>query len=163
MVKNPFEKIIALFDEHKIKYRTLTHKAVFTSAEADAVRPADVTISQGAKALLLKTGDEFMLFVLPGDRKLNMQKVRQVAGVNRIRFATKEEVVEVMGCEVGACYPIGKICGIKTYVDKTLSENHQVAFNAGDHSKSIIMKYPDYIAITDPVMCDISSNEKITQ
>jgi len=163
MVDNPYNKIIELLDEHEITYRALTHRAVFTSAEADAVRPADVTISQGAKALLLNAGDEFMLFVLPGDRKLNMQKVRQIAGVNRIRFATKEEVVEVMGCEVGACYPIGKICGIKTYVDKTLGENHQVAFNAGEHTKSIIMKYPDYITVTDPVMCDIGSNEKITQ
>lgn len=159
MIKNPYERIVALLDGHKIKYRALSHKPVYTSAEADAVRPADVTISQGAKALLLKTEDEFKLFVLPGDRKLNMQKVRRAAGVNRIRFATKEEVVEVMGCEVGACYPIGKICGIKTYVDKTLSENHQVAFNAGEHTKSIIMKYPDYITVTDPVMCDIVSSE----
>lgn len=163
MIKNPYQKIVDLLDEHEITYRALTHKAVFTSAEADAVRPRDVTISQGAKALLLNAGDEFMLFVLPGDRKLDMRKVRQVAGVNRIRFATKEEVVEVMGCEVGACYPIGKICGIKTYVDQTLSENHQVAFNAGDHSKSIIMKYPDYIKVADPVLCNITSNEKITE
>ena len=51
-VDNPYQKIIELLDEHEITYRALTHKAVFTSAEADAVRPADVTILQGSKSLL---------------------------------------------------------------------------------------------------------------
>ena len=162
MIDNPYQQIIELLDRHKITYRVLTHNPVYTSAEADAARPADVTISQGAKALLLKTDGEFKLFVLPGDRKLNMQKVRKVMEVNRIRFATKEEVVKVMGCEVGACYPIGNVCEITTYVDNTLSENHQIAFNAGEHTKSIIMKYSDYIAVTDPKLCDIVTNEKIT-
>ncbi|MDO8512892.1 MAG: YbaK/EbsC family protein [bacterium] len=150
----PFEKIKQFFDDKNIKYQILTHEPVFTSADAAKVR--GLSPHQGAKALLLKYNSEYVLAVLPGDLKLDSNKLRKLLDIKDIRFATPEEVEDVMGCRIGACYPIGNIINVKMVLDKKLGENETISFNAGAHAISLIMKYQDYIQATTPQIEDIS-------
>ncbi|MAG59952.1 hypothetical protein CMO96_04145 [Candidatus Woesebacteria bacterium] len=152
-MKNPYEKIIHLLDDSDIKYEILEHAAVYTSEQAAKIR--GTSLAQGAKALLLKTGDQFTLAVLPGNKRLDSKKLRKVLSVKKLRFATPEEVKEVMGCEIGACYPIGKIIGVRMIVDKSLAKNKIISFNPGIHTKSIKMKYRDYKTVARFKTADI--------
>ena len=65
--------------------------------------------------------------------------------VKDLRFATPEEVLQLTQLQIGAIPPFGKLFEIPTYVDENLSANENIAFNAGDRCKSIIMRYKDYI------------------
>lgn len=154
-MSNPYEEIVKLLRSKAVHFEELLHEPVYTSEQAAAVR--GLQMHAGAKSLLLKAGDEFVLAVLPGDRKLDSKKLREYLGVKELRFAKPEEVKEVMGCEIGACYPFGEIAGVRMIVDPSLSENEIISFNPGVHNKSIKIGWEDYSKVTNPKISDISS------
>ena len=64
-----FERVEALLRSVGAEFRVLHHEPVFTSEEAARVR--GVELSSGAKALVCKADDRFLVFVLPADRRLS--------------------------------------------------------------------------------------------
>jgi Ala-tRNA(Pro) deacylase len=65
-------------------FREIEHQPTFTSEESANVRGEELGV--GAKALLLRTDDQFRLFVLPADRKLDSGAVKRELKVKNIRF-----------------------------------------------------------------------------
>ncbi len=153
-MRNPYEKIIQLLELQGIKYNVLKHKPVYTSRQASEVR--NESINSGAKSLLLKVDKDFVLAVLSGGKRLSSKKAKDFFGSKNLRFATLNEVKEIMGCEIGACYPFGKIAKIRTIVDNALLENSDISFNPGLHGKTIKLKLKDYLLIADAKTMDIS-------
>jgi len=151
---NPYQEIINLLKINKIPYKETEHEPVYTSEQAAKVR--GTSISQGAKSLLLKCEDDFILVILPGDRKLNSKKLKNLLNVKDLRFAFPEEIKNKMGCEIGACYPFGNLIGLPTYVDKFLSKNDTISFNPGLHTRSIEIKFRDFYSLVKPKIVDIS-------
>src|SRR6516165_4270893 len=107
MATTVFERLEALLHQQAAVYIVLRHEPVFTSEQAAAVR--GTPLSSGAKALVLKAGDAFLLAVLPADRKLKSKKAREALGVKSLRFASKEEVLQLTGLEPGAIPPFGTL------------------------------------------------------
>lgn len=154
-MENPFEKIIQFLEAKGAKYEIFEHEPVYTSEQAAKARGE--SLGDGAKSLLLKAGDSFLLAVLPGDKRLDNKKLKKILGVKNIRFATSEEVKEIMGCEIGACYPIGDIAGVRTIVDNAFLHNINICFNPGVHDKTIKMKWNDYrLVVNNSGTSDIS-------
>lgn len=131
-----------------IEFRRLEHAVVFTSAEAAAVR--GTPLASGAKALVCKADGEFLMFVLPADRKLASKSVRAARGWKSLRFADKEELRNLTGLEPGAVPPLGSLFGLKTLCDRRLADQATINFNAGAHAISISMTYDDYARIEQP-------------
>lgn len=153
-MQNPYDAIIELLKNSHIKYETLRHEPVFTSKQAAKIR--GTSLKQGAKALLLKADGEFILAVLPGDRRMDSKKMKAFLSVKDLRFATPEEVEQTMGCKIGACYPFGNLIGVRMIVDPLLGENEIISFNPGVHDKSLKMNYTDYERIARPEIASIS-------
>ncbi len=109
-----------------------------------------VPLASGAKALVCKGGDEFVLFVLPADRKLASKAVRRGRGWRKLRFATADEVQELTGLKPGSIPPFGSLFNLPTLCDSRLSENETINFNAGDHGISVSMAYGDYVEVEAP-------------
>src|SRR5215831_15965060 len=131
MAATVFDRLEALLHHQAVEFTVLRHEPVFTSEQAATVR--GTTLSSGAKALVLKAGDSFVLAVLPADRKLDSKKARDALGVKGLRFATKEEVEQLTGLQPGSIPPFGSLFGLKTHCDPSLGENESINFNAGDH------------------------------
>ena len=74
-----FERLTALLEERQVQYEVLEHDPVFTSEEAAAVR--GTSLASGAKALICKLDKEFVMFVMPADRRLASKRVRKLLGV----------------------------------------------------------------------------------
>jgi len=108
------------------------------------------------KSLLIKTNNGFVVAVLPGDKRLDAKKLKQELNAKDMRFARPEEVKEVMGCEIGACYPFGNLIDKKIIVDPALAENETVVTNPGVHDKTIKMKWADFASAVDFQTGDIS-------
>lgn len=130
------------------------HEAVFTSAEAARVR--GVPLHSGAKALILKAGDEFLMAVLPADLALASVTFRKYLRVRKMRFASKDEVAEITGLTPGSIPPFGSLFGLKTYCDEALSTNSRINFNAGSHTNSFQMAYADYVAFEKPTVVGLA-------
>jgi Ala-tRNA(Pro) deacylase len=60
-------------------------------------------------------------------------------------------------CEPGAEPPFGNLYGIDTIVSDTLSEDEQIAFNAGTHTECIRLAYRDYAKLVRPKVARIAT------
>ena len=148
MLDSVFDRLESLLRQHDIVFRVQQHEPVYTSEEAARIR--GTPLASGAKALICKGDDSFVMFVVPADRKLNSHAVRRAKGWRKLRFATKEEVMEMIGLAPGSIPPFGSLFGLPTLCDERLSENEVINFNAGDHSVSVSMRYADYVQIEKP-------------
>jgi Ala-tRNA(Pro) deacylase len=150
---DPYETIIQALEGARMAYQRLEHEPVFTSEQAAAVR--GLSLSQGAKALLFQTKAGYVLVVLPGDRRVDSKKLRKLLGVSDVRFASPEAVKQLMGCEIGSCYPLGFLAGLRTLMDASLGQNDTISFNPGRHDVSIVMAYRDYLALAKPEIVSV--------
>jgi Ala-tRNA(Pro) deacylase len=148
MSSSVFERVESLLKQHGIVFRVLRHEPVYTSEEAARVR--GTPLASGAKALICKGESDFVMFVVPEDRKLDSHAVRRGKGWRKLRFATREEVAELTGLVPGSIPPLGSLFGLPTLCDERLGENEVINFNAGDHGISVSMRYADYIEIEKP-------------
>lgn len=129
-------------------YDLQRHAPVFTSEEAAAVR--GTALASGAKALVCKADEQFVLVVMPADRRLASKSVKRNAGIRNLRFATREEVEQLTGLAPGSIPPFGSLFGLPTWCDEALADQARINFNAGDHAVSISMTYGDYLRVEQP-------------
>ena len=89
-----------------------------------------------AKAVLVKAGEVFALAVLPSTHRVDTGRLAEVLGVSTVRIATECEVEEVFDdCEPGALPPFGRLYGLQTVVDASLSGSSEVVFVANTGTK----------------------------
>jgi Ala-tRNA(Pro) deacylase len=143
-------QIRTLLKEKGISYREVEHPPTFTSEESAAARGEELGV--GAKALLLKTDENFRLFVMPADRKLDSSAIKRHLKAKKIRFATPEELMEMTGLVPGSVPPFGSpLLPFEIFGDEAIGTIHdRVAFNAGSLTHSIIMSSKDWEAIARP-------------
>lgn len=150
MTDTVFSRVCQLLDGRKLLYDVLRHAPVYTSEEAAAIR--GTPLASGAKALVCKVDERFVMIVLPADRKLASKQARKVLGAKSIRFATKEEVLELTGLTPGSIPPFGSLFQLKTWCDQALAEQPRINFNAGDHSISVTLTWETYLAAEQPTL-----------
>ena len=150
-----FEKIKKLLDENGIKYQVMEHAAAKTSEESALIRGTQ--LKQGAKALVVFGDGKPLMIVLPANLKVDFNMVKKSLKIDDVRIATHEEVRKLTQTEIGAVPPFGNLFGLPLYVDKKMGGNEEIAFNAGEHTKSIKMKYADFEKVTNPTIGNYSS------
>jgi Ala-tRNA(Pro) deacylase len=155
MPDNVFERLKALLSGQGIGHDVLHHAPVYTSEEAAQVR--GTPLASGAKALVCKIDDRFVMIVLPADRKLDSKLVRKSQGAKSLRFASREEVEQLTGLAPGSIPPFGSLFGLETWCDERLGDHERINFNAGDHSISISLRYADYLAAEQPKLGTFAS------
>ena len=148
MSESVFKRVEQLLKLRNITFDVLRHEPVYTSQEAAEIR--GVALSSGAKALICKGEDRFVMFVIPADRKLASRKIRRMYGWRKLRFANRDEVLTLTELTPGSIPPFGSLFGLSTFCDEKLSENTTINFNAGDHTISVSMRYVDYLDAEQP-------------
>ena len=144
-------QICNLLDEQEVAYRSLHHEPTLTSEDSARVRGEDIRI--GGKALLIKVGGEFRLFVLSAALRVDSQAVRGHFGTRKTRFASAVELEELTGLVPGSVPPFGKpILPFELYVDLSITENDRIAFNAGSLTDSLFLSVEDYLRVARPTL-----------
>ena len=138
-------RLVALLQAEGVDFRLTHHEPVTTSAEAAAVRGAE--LRSGAKAMLVKTRTGLVLTVLAADRKVNWKLLAPLVGGKGARFATDEELREATALSEGAVPPVGSLFGLRTIYDRSLLDVETVNFNAGTQTDSVTMARADLIRI----------------
>ena len=153
------QQIIDLLMQHKCWYEQFEHEPVRTSEEAAAIRH-EYTLQQGAKAIIIRAklpniGKQFLMLIVPGDKKFDSTKVKQLLNTKDIRFATEDEVETITnGVKPGGVPPFGNLFNLQVISDVLLYDNEKIVFNAG-RTVSIAMKSADYKKLVQPKVADI--------
>ena len=137
--------------EAGVAFEVLDHAPVHTSDEAARVR--GTRLQHGAKALVVRAEDRFLHCVLPAHLKADNAALRAIVGTRRLRFATREELHRLTGCEPGAVPPFGNLFGLPVLLDEALCVNERVVFNAGSHARSITMRCADLVRVSGATVC----------
>ncbi|MBI3981923.1 MAG: hypothetical protein HY337_03365 [Gemmatimonadetes bacterium] len=137
-------------------FREVHHEPTRTSEESAKARGELLEV--GGKAIVLKVGDTFRLFVLSAARSLDSAAIKRHFGVKKTRFATAEELNALTGLPPGAVPPFGRpVLDFDVYADRSILANDRIAFNAGSLTDSIIMRVKDYVEIAQPELLDFSA------
>lgn len=147
------DAIRELLASRGVVFREVHHEPTLTSEQSALARGEE--LRTGGKALLLKGDDEeYRLFVLPADRKIDSAVLRKRLGFKRLRFANADELKRLTGLVSGAVPPFGRpILPFDLYLDQAIRANERIAFNAGSLTDSIIMSVTDYLRIAGPQDC----------
>ena len=94
-----------------------------TRTAQDAANTHHVPVSNIVKSLVVKVGDGFELYLVPGDKRLDLDKVGE-------RMATAEEVKDITGYSIGGVPPFGHKVKLETHIVDGFDPN-QVLLAAG--------------------------------
>jgi Ala-tRNA(Pro) deacylase len=145
-------KLIEFLNQSKVRYEVLHHPEAFTAQELAAIE--HVKGKNHAKVVIVKAGEQKLMVVLPADRRVDLEKLDKVLG-KRTMLATEAEFKALFpDCAVGAMPPFGKLYGLPTYVDRSLTTDERIVFAAGTHTDAVRMNYGDYARLAQPQIGD---------
>ncbi len=145
----PVRKLKEFLDQEKIKYVSIIHSTAYTAQEVAA--SAHVTGKELAKVVIVELDGKMAMAVLPANRKIVLQDLREVTGCDEVKFASEDEFrARFPDCETGAMPPFGNLYGMDVYVAESLVDNEEIAFNAGSHTEVIRVAFKDFERLVRP-------------
>lgn len=147
----PAGKLKEYLNREGVKYVSVTHSPAYTAQEVAA--SAHISGREMAKTVIVKLEGELAMAVLPANRKVVLQDLREITGTQGVKLATEEEFKSRFpDCEVGAMPPFGNLYQMEVYAAPSLEENDDIAFNAGSHTEVVKMAYRDFERLVRPKM-----------
>ena len=144
-------------DENQIPYSVMTHIRAYTAQGAAATM--QISGKELAKTVVLSTGEEMILAVLPAPNHVRLDKLADAMG-KPVRLATEQEFSTLFpDCEPGAMPPFGSLYNLPVYVDESLAADEAIVFNAGTHRDAIRMRYTDFVRLAKPTICSFARKE----
>ncbi|MGE3920431.1 MAG: aminoacyl-tRNA deacylase [Gammaproteobacteria bacterium] len=142
-------------DHEHIRYKCIKHSPSITAQET--AQSAHIHGKELAKTVIVKIGDKLAMVVLTANDKVNFSHLTQSLGGKPIQLASEREFRDQFpNCELGAMPPFGNLYGMEVFVDRKLSEDPEIAFNAGSHSELIRMAYADFAKVVHPQLIQAS-------
>ncbi len=152
----PVRKLKAFLDQEGIKYVCITHSPAYTAQEVAA--SAHIKGRELAKTVIVELDGKMAMAVLPANRKIVLQELREITGSDEVKFASEEEFKEKFpGCETGAMPPFGNLYGMDVYLAEGLTKNEQIAFNAGSHTEVVKLALRDFEQLVKPKVVNFTT------
>ena len=151
----PVQKLKDYLDQHEVEYITISHSPAYT-----AQRIAEITHLPGkelAKTVIVKIDDKFAMAVLPASRRVDLRHLQEAIGADVVVLASEQEFEKLFpDCEVGAMPPFGNLYDMGVYVAEQLTEDDEIAFNAGSHTELVRMSYRDFASLVTPQVVSLT-------
>jgi Ala-tRNA(Pro) deacylase len=152
----PLNKVKAFLDANRVKYVTISHSKAYTAQGIAAV--THISGKELTKSVIVKLDGALAMMVLPASFQVDLSALRRAVGVREAELASEREFKQHFpDCETGAMPPFGNLYGIPVYVDETLTEDQEIAFNAGSHYELIRLAYADFDRLVHPEVMSFSS------
>jgi len=151
----PVQKLKEFLDSHNIKYVTISHSRAFTAQETAAT--AHVPVKELAKTVMVKINGKMAMAVLPASSKVDFDLLKKVMGSGKVEIASEKEFKDLFpDCEIGAMPPFGNLYGMEVFVTNSLTEDREIAFNAGSHRELVKLAYKDFERLVKPKIVKFS-------
>ena len=148
-----YERLIALLDANSARYRLIDHPPEGRTEFVSPMRGHPT--AQAAKCIIAmikigKKSTHFVLAVVPGDSRLNLEAVKALKGGTYAGFAPPERAEELAASVVGTVLPFALDPRLELIADPALKEHDEIFFNAARLDRSIALKTQDYIRVANP-------------
>ena len=146
------ERILREFDSSQkvIVLNTSAHTAL------EAASSLGCEVGAIIKSLLLKTDSTFTLFLVAGDKKASLNKIKKKLNFKDVSMASAEEVKNLTGYAIGGVSPIGHLSKIDIFVDNSLNRFSKLFAAAGHPNCVFKINFENLIKITNGITEEIS-------
>lgn len=146
--------VISELERQHIPYELLPHAPTKTAAaEAHALH---LPLGEVAKTLVLATSKGYVRALVPASRRIDLEKVANVVGVDEAWLIPESELVGAYPeFELGAVPPVSGPGHDQVVVDESFREHPWIVFEAGRHDESVRVRFGDLLAATSAVVADI--------
>lgn len=157
--EDAYTRLIAWLDERGVSYRLIDHAP---EGRTEVVSPMrGNALRQAAKCIVLmvklgKKATRYILAVVPGDARVDLQAVKTLLGGTYISFASADIAERLAGSVAGTILPFSFHPELELVVDPALLENEEMYFNAARLDRSMVLKTKEYLAAADPRLERIS-------
>lgn len=130
------KKIKNFLDKAKVKYELIEHRTVYNAYDkAQTLKVPEKTVG---KTLILRTGKDLTIVLIPANKNLDKKKFQKIAKAKKIGFVSEKLIKnKLKGVKVGAIPPFGILWKLKTFGDRSLVNQPKIILNAGDTQWSI--------------------------
>ena len=126
--------------------RTATEAASSLGCEVGAI----------VKSLVFKTENTFTLFLVSGDKKASLNKIKKTLNINDACMASADDAKNITGYTIGGVSPVGHLNKIKIFVDNSLDRFKSLYAAAGHPNCVFKTNFENLQKITNGVVKDIS-------
>jgi len=129
-----------------------------TSARTANEAAASLGCEVGAivKSLLFKTGNSFSLFLVAGDKKASLNKIKKMLNVKDVFMASAKDVKNVTGYTIGGVSPVGHLNRVDIFIDHSL-ERFNFLYAAAGHPNCVFkISFKDLHKITSGSIKEIT-------
>jgi Ala-tRNA(Pro) deacylase len=152
-LEDAYTQLISFLDQHNARYRLIDHAPEGRTDMVSQMRGN--SLSQAAKCIILmvkigKKVTKYLLVVIPGDSRVDLNVVKTLLGGTYIAFASPDVAEKLAGSVAGTILPFSFNPELELIVDPLLLENDEIYFNAARLDRSMVLKTSDYIALSKP-------------
>ena len=108
------------------------------------------------KSLLFKTENTFTLFLVSGDKKASLNKIKKTLNIKDASMASPDDVKNVTGYTIGGVSPVGHLNKIEIFIDHSLARFENLYAAAGHPNCVFKTNFDDLQKITNGFIKDIT-------
>ena len=108
------------------------------------------------KSLLFKTENTFTLFLVSGDKKASLNKIKKTLNINDASMASPDDVKNITGYTIGGVSPVGHLNKIEIFIDHSLARFENLYAAAGHPNCVFETNFDDLQKITNGFIKDIT-------
>ncbi len=153
------ERLLALLDVGRAEYRIIDHPPEGRTELASRLRghPA----RQAAKCIVVRTKitkkqTRYVLAVVPGDRRVDLDVIRRAHDARAAVFADRETAERLARAQSGTIVPFAFDPTLELIVDPRLIFHGELYFNAAALDRSVAVRTADYVRLARPTLMDIA-------
>jgi len=137
-----------------IKFRTIHLDGTPRTAK-DVERIYGCPLNRILKTLVFTGEKESMMVIAPGDKRVDVNKLKKITKQDNIRIAKPNEVEEITGHKIGDVTPFGIERNIKKIIDESVFKNQIVNIGSGKAEIGIELNSEELKKALDMFIADI--------
>lgn len=124
---------------------------------ADAAKTAGLDLRRVTKNLVARGDDgKLVLLVIPGDKRVDLRKAAEAAGIGNISLVPFEEAEKISGYPPGGTPSVGHKTEMRVVLDRTLLQHDTVFCGGGSRDRLLELKPQDVVRLTNATTADIT-------
>jgi Ala-tRNA(Pro) deacylase len=147
-------------DSYRIRYDNIAHSVAYTAQGVAAV--AHIPGKELAKTVIVDIDGQLTMLVLPASAQVDMEALARLTNARKVELASEDEFRRRFpDCETGAMPPFGNLYGMPVFADESLTNDDEIAFNAGSHRELIRMAWSDYVWLVHPAIVELAIKQAL--
>jgi Ala-tRNA(Pro) deacylase len=147
------------FTDNHIPYREIEHAPGASTEEYH--QALGCRYEQQLKCVFLKVIESpqtssYVICAIPAQKKVKVKQIKRLLDAREVKFATRDELKAVTGCDYGELAPTGKVFGVPLLLASDFMQEQEIFMNAGRVDISFVIHPDDLLKLENPTVFEMA-------